>query len=111
MFGAKCHLEVEPGLVAVDLGELVVLAAIGFDRDAEGFGFVPDQFELLWGMNAVAGFGVGVEEEGGFAFVHVAEGELLSADGLHDADDDGGTRAELVDGVFRFWIGEIVVVS
>jgi len=58
MLRTELELEFPPRFISFDLGKLVSIAAVGCDRDAEGFSFVSDEFELLWRMNAIGGSGV-----------------------------------------------------
>ena len=111
VFLTECELELEPGLVVGNFWDLVSTTAVERARDPQFPGFVPDQESLLRRVNPVTRSCIGIEEEGSFAFVHVAEGEFPGADGLHDANDDSGAGAELVDGILGFWIGEVIVVA
>lgn len=111
VFEEEGEFVVEPGFVLGWLGEGVAASAVAEAGDVEGFGFIANGDGLGGRVDAVGGPGVGVDEEGGFAFVHEAEGEVAGADGLHDAGDDGGAGALAGDGVGGFGVGEVVMVA
>lgn len=62
-------------------------------------------------MDSIGGPCVRVEKKRSFPLVHVAEGKLPGSDGLHDAYDHGGARTKLIDRIFCFRVGKVVVIA
>ena len=111
VFLAELQLELQPGLVRLDFGKFVAATAMRHAGDAQLPCLVPHHHRCPRGVDPIARSGIGVDEDRRFPLVHVAQGEVLRPDRLHDADHHRGTRALACGGILRTGIGEIVVVA
>ena len=87
---AELQLELQPRLAFFHGGKLVAPSAECNARDAQFLGFVSQHDRCLRWVNSIAGFGIRVDEDRSFAFVHESQSEFLGPSRLHDANHDGG---------------------